>query len=99
MTEAERARQELEPFLVEAMDCRKKLAGLESDLRGVKGSAQVVVNSGQHMVSEIASQAPITGNNVTLTIDAGAVRALRSGKPAKSVRVIRPELDGGSELF
>ena len=31
LTEAERARKDLEPFLVEAMDCRKKLAGLETD--------------------------------------------------------------------
>ena len=35
LTEAERARQELEPFLVEAMDCRKKLSGLENDLSAV----------------------------------------------------------------
>src|SRR5437868_1119738 len=35
LTEAERARQELEPFLLEAMDCRKKLAGLETDLSAV----------------------------------------------------------------
>ena len=35
LTEAERARRELEPVLVEAMDCRKKLAGLESDLSAV----------------------------------------------------------------
>src|ERR1700744_5159293 len=35
LTEAERARRELEPFLLEAMDCRKKLAGLETDLSAV----------------------------------------------------------------
>jgi hypothetical protein len=35
LTEAERARRELEPFLVEAMDCRKKLVGLEEDLSAV----------------------------------------------------------------
>jgi penicillin-binding protein 2 len=46
-------------------------ATLENDLRGTKGVAQVVVNSDQHIVSQIASQAPITGNNVKLTIDAG----------------------------
>jgi hypothetical protein len=37
LTEAERARRELEPFLVEAMDCRKKLSGLETDLSAVAG--------------------------------------------------------------
>jgi hypothetical protein len=35
LTQAERVRQELEPFLVEAMDCRKKLSGLEDDLSAV----------------------------------------------------------------
>jgi hypothetical protein len=44
LTEAERARQELEPFLVEAMDCRKKLAGLETDLSAV--SARITMMGG-----------------------------------------------------
>src|SRR5262252_6682432 len=44
LTEAERARQELEPFLVEAMDCRKKLAGLETDLSAV--SARIMMMGG-----------------------------------------------------
>jgi len=35
LTEADRARREVEPFLLEAMDCRKKLAGLETDLSAV----------------------------------------------------------------
>src|SRR6202158_878186 len=44
LTEAERARQELEPFLVEAMDSRKKLAGLEHDLSAV--SARIMMMGG-----------------------------------------------------
>src|SRR5260370_22973360 len=44
LTEAERARKELEPFLVEAMDCRKKLAGLETDLTAV--SARITMLGG-----------------------------------------------------
>ncbi len=44
-------------------------AGLEKELRGVKGISSVVVNSKEQIVTTIASQAPITGNNVTLTID------------------------------
>src|SRR6266403_69876 len=43
LTEAERARQELEPFLVEAMDCRKKLAGLETDLTAVSARSTMMV--------------------------------------------------------
>ena len=44
LTEAERARRELEPLLVEAMDCRKKLAGLETDLTAV--SARIMMMGG-----------------------------------------------------
>src|SRR2546421_11231603 len=44
LTEAERARRELEPFLMEAMDCRKKLAGLETDLSAV--SARIMMMGG-----------------------------------------------------
>jgi hypothetical protein len=44
LTEAERARKELEPFLVEAMNCRKKLAGLETDLSAV--SARIMMMGG-----------------------------------------------------
>ena len=44
LTEAERARKELEPVLVEAMDCRKKLAGLETDLSAV--SARITMMGG-----------------------------------------------------
>ncbi|HYL61650.1 MAG TPA: DUF2203 domain-containing protein [Candidatus Methylomirabilis sp.] len=44
LTEAERVRKELEPFLVEAMDCRKKLSGLETDLSTV--SARIMMMGG-----------------------------------------------------
>jgi hypothetical protein len=35
LTEAERTRRELEPFLIEAIDARKKLSGLEDELQAV----------------------------------------------------------------
>src|SRR5947199_4487534 len=44
LTEAERARRELEPFLVEAMDCRKKLSGLDNDLSAV--AARIMMMGG-----------------------------------------------------
>src|SRR5216684_3577933 len=44
LTEAERARQELEPFLVEAMDSRKKLSGLENELAAV--AARIMMMGG-----------------------------------------------------
>jgi hypothetical protein len=44
LTEAERARREIEPVLVEAMDYRKKLAGLDNDLTAV--SARIMMMGG-----------------------------------------------------
>src|ERR1700694_834405 len=44
LTEEESARRGLEPFLVEAMDCRKKLSGLENDLSAV--SARIMMMGG-----------------------------------------------------
>src|ERR1041385_3720340 len=44
LTEAERARRELEPFLVEAMECRKKLSGLDNDLSAV--AARIMMMGG-----------------------------------------------------
>jgi hypothetical protein len=44
LTEAERARRDLEPLLVEAMDCRKKLAGLDKDLAAV--AARIMMMGG-----------------------------------------------------
>src|SRR5207249_11101617 len=35
LSEAESVRKDLEPFLVEAIDCRKKLSGLDNDLSAV----------------------------------------------------------------
>lgn len=58
-------------------------AALEEQLRGLKGTAQVVVNSEEKIVEEITSREPITGNNVALTIDAqlqiSATQALQRG--------------------
>ncbi len=45
-------------------------ATLEDQLRGIKGVSRVVVNSEERVVTELGSSPPITGNNVTLTIDA-----------------------------
>ncbi|MEO8285951.1 MAG: penicillin-binding protein 2 [Chloroflexota bacterium] len=80
-------------------------AALESDLRGVKGAAQVVVNSQMQVVSEIASQAPITGNNVKLTIDSAlqisTTQALQKGLQLANVQAgvaIVVRVDNGQVL-
>jgi hypothetical protein len=44
LTEAERTRRELEPLLVEAMDCRRKLAVLDTDLTAM--SARIMMMGG-----------------------------------------------------
>src|SRR5262249_47056327 len=44
LTEAERARREIEPFLVEAIECRKKLSGLDNDLSAV--AARIMMMGG-----------------------------------------------------
>jgi len=44
VTEAEHARQELEPVLIEAMECRRKLAPLEEDLTSV--AARIMMMGG-----------------------------------------------------
>jgi penicillin-binding protein 2 len=51
-------------------------ASLDDQLRGKKGVQSVIVNSHEQVVSEVAYQAPITGNNVTLTLDAKLQRAV-----------------------
>src|SRR5215467_16148160 len=44
LTEAERTRKELEPVLIEAMDCRKKLSGLDAELSAV--AARIMMMGG-----------------------------------------------------
>ena len=44
LTEAERTRRELEPVLIEAMDCRKKLSGLDTELSAV--AARIMMMGG-----------------------------------------------------
>lgn len=44
LTEAEQARRELEPVLVEAMECRRKLVPLEADLTSV--AARIMIMGG-----------------------------------------------------
>lgn len=65
-------------------------ASLEEQLRGKKGQETFTVNSQEQKVSEISSTAPITGNNVSLTIDAAlqisVTQALQSGLDKAKVK-------------
>lgn len=65
-------------------------ATLDEHLRGKKGVQSVIVNSHEQVVSEVAYQAPITGNNVTLTLDANlqkaVTEAMRKGLDSAKVK-------------
>ncbi len=58
-------------------------ASLEDQLRGQRGESRYTVNSQEQIVEQIAARPPITGNNVSLTIDAAlqisVTQALQEG--------------------
>lgn len=55
-------------------DDKVGLTGLEASLdgllRGQRGQRSVIVDANERVVSEVSSTPPVTGNNVTLTLDA-----------------------------
>ena len=65
-------------------------ATLDEQLRGKKGVQSMIVNSHEQVVSEVAYQAPITGNNVTLTLDSNlqksVTQALHKGLDSAKVK-------------
>lgn len=77
LTEAERARRELEPFLIEAMDCRKKLAGLETDLSAV--TARIMMMGGVIVPYDKLATLRVEHNNLAETLKAAINRILETG--------------------
>src|SRR5881396_4359726 len=77
LTEAERARQELEPFLLEAMDCRKKLAGLETDLSAV--SARIMMMGGVIVPYEKLATLRLEHTQLAETMKSALSRILETG--------------------
>jgi hypothetical protein len=77
LTEAERARQEVEPFLLEAMDCRKKLAGLETDLSAV--STRIMMMGGVIVPYEKLATLRIEHTQLAETMRAALTRILETG--------------------
>jgi penicillin-binding protein 2 len=65
-------------------------ASLEDQLRGQKGESHFTVNSDLQIVNQISSTPPITGNNVSLTIDAAlqisVTQALQKGLDVAKVK-------------
>lgn len=85
LTEAERARQELEPFLVEAMDCRKKLAGLETDLTAV--SARITMMGGVVVPYEKLATLRVEHEHLAETLKSALNRILETGCLIKDLEV------------
>src|ERR1700726_1274277 len=77
LTEAERARQELEPFLLEAMDCRKKLAGLETDLSAV--STRITMMGGVVVPYEKLATLRLEHQHLAESLKAALHRILETG--------------------
>src|SRR5206468_11006262 len=77
LTEAERARQELEPFLVEAMDSRKKLSGLENELAAV--SARIMMMGGVIVPYEKLAAVRMEHQQLAETLKTALNRILETG--------------------
>jgi hypothetical protein len=85
LTEAERARRELEPFLLEAIDCRKKLAGLETDLSAV--STRIMMMGGIIVPYEKLATLRIEHTQLAETIRTAINRILGTGCIIKDLDV------------
>ena len=85
LTEAERARKEIEPFLVEAMDCRKKLAGLETDLSAV--SARIMMMGGVIVPYEKLATLRAQHQQLADTLKSALHRILETGCLIKDLEV------------
>ncbi|HKW57253.1 MAG TPA: DUF2203 domain-containing protein [Candidatus Acidoferrum sp.] len=85
LTEAERARKELEPFLVEAMDCRKKLSGLETDLSAA--SARIMMMGGVLVPYEKLAALRSEHQQLAQSLKAALNRILQTGCLIKDLEV------------
>lgn len=85
LTEAERARRELEPFLVEAMDCRRKLSGLEKDLTSV--SARIMMMGGVIVPYEKLAALRAEHQQLAETLKTALKRILETGCLVKDLDI------------
>jgi len=85
LNEAERTRRELEPFLVEAMDSRKKLAGLESELAAV--SARIMMMGGVLVPYEKLAAVRMEHNQLSEVLKSALNRILETGCLIKDLDV------------
>ena len=85
LTEAERARRELEPLLVEAMDCRKKLAGLDKDLAAV--AARIMMMGGVIVPYDKLSEVRAQHQQLAETFKSALSRILETGCVVKDLEL------------
>ena len=85
LTEAERTRQELEPFLVEAMDSRKKLSGLENELSAV--AARIMMMGGMLVPYEKLAAVRMEHNQLGEILKSALNRILETGCIIKDLDV------------
>jgi hypothetical protein len=100
VTEAERARREVEPFLVEAMNCRKKLAGLDQDLTAV--SARIMMMGGVIVPYERLAKLRAEHSQLAEAMKAALNRILQTGCLVKDLEVGLldfPALIGNEEVY
>ena len=85
LTEAERVRKELEPFLLEAIDCRKKLSSLENDLSAV--SARIMMMGGVLVPYEKLAKVRMEHNHLAENLKSALNRILETGCIIKDLDV------------
>ena len=100
LNEAERARQELEPFLVEAMNCRKKLSGLENELSAV--AARIMMMGGVIVPYEKLAAVRTEHTQLAETLKTSLDRILETGCVIKDLDVGLldfPSVIGNEEVY
>src|SRR5947207_15440106 len=85
LNEAEHTRQELESFLVEAMDSRKKLSGLENELSAV--SARIMMMGGVLVPYEKLAAVRMQHQQLAETLKTALNRILETGCLVKDIDV------------
>lgn len=85
LTEAERVRKDLEPFLIEAINCRKKLSTLDSDLSAV--SSRIMMMGGVLVPYEKLAKLRAEHTNLAETLKSALARILETGCIVKDLDV------------
>jgi hypothetical protein len=85
LREAERTRRELEPLLVEAMDCRKKLADLDRELNGV--AARIMMMGGMLVPYAKLSEVRAQHQQLAETFKSALSRILETGCLIKDLEI------------